>query len=212
MAAQAVDEHMSLLRAVTTRRTARRFLPDSVPAATVRDLVELAGLAPAPHHTQPWRFALIDAPDRRIRLAEAMGGAWAVDLRRDGVDEAQIEALRRRSAKTLQRAPSLLLGAIVGQGLRAWPDPSRSTAEWSMAVQSFGAALQNLLLVCHAAGLAARWLSWPLFCPVVVRVALGLPPDWVPQAFIVIGFPAPGSDAAARPPLPSDLFFDLSDG
>ena len=211
MSTPSLDNQMGLEQGVRGRRTARRFLSERVPAERVRELVELACLAPAPHHTQPWRFALIDALDRRARLADAMGEAWATDLRRDGVSEAEIERLRKRSTATLSRAPSLLLGSIVGQGLRAWPDPARSTAEWSMAIQSFGAALQNLLLVSHAAGLGARWLSWPLFCPLAVRVALGLPADWVPQAFIVLGWPAPGVDSSARPPLPSDFFFDMSD-
>jgi coenzyme F420-0:L-glutamate ligase / coenzyme F420-1:gamma-L-glutamate ligase len=205
----ASQEGIGLARALQTRRTARRFVPGPLPAELVRELVELACLAPAPHHTQPWRFALIDAPDRRARLAQAMGEAWAADLRRDGVPEAEIDALRARSARTLARAPSLLLGSLVGHGLRAWPDAVRSTAEWSMAVQSFGAALQNLLLTAHSRGLAGRWLSWPLFCPLAVRVALGLPADWVPQAFIVLGRPAPDVQPPPRPPLPPDVFFDL---
>lgn len=199
---------MELVEALRTRRTARQFQTRPVSEALVRELVELACCAPAPHHTQPWRFALIDQPERRAQLARAMGAAWAEDLRRDGLPEVEIEALRGRSARTLARAPALLLGSIVGAGLRTWPDETRAASEWFMVVQSFGAALQNLFLAVHANGLGARWLSWPLFCQTIVRETLGLPADWVPQAFIVIGWTSSGIVAPPRPSMPDGFFLE----
>ena len=51
-----------------------------------------------------------------------------------------------------------------------------------MAVQSTAMAVQNMLLLAHAEGLAACWMCAPLFCPDTVRAALDLPADWQPQA------------------------------
>ena len=68
-----------------------------------------------------------------------------------------------------------------------------------MAVQSFGAALQNVLLAASALGLAGYWLSAPLFCPDVARDTLALPADWQPQAFIALGWP----DGGAPSPRPA---------
>jgi nitroreductase len=73
-----------------------------------------------------------------------------------------------------------------------YPDPKRRRAEWTMATQSLALAGQNLLLAAHAEGLGACWLCAPLFCPEVVRAALGLPEDWEPQAFISLGWPDEG--------------------
>jgi F420 biosynthesis protein FbiB-like protein len=71
-----------------------------------------------------------------------------------------------------------------------YPDARRADAERLMAVQSTAMALQNLLLLAHAEGLAACWMCAPLFCPDTVRTALDLPTDWQPQALITLGYPA----------------------
>lgn len=59
-----------------------------------------------------------------------------------------------------------------------------------MAVQSLGAAIQNLLLEIYASGLDAGWMCAPLFCPDLVRENLGLPISLVPQALIPVGYAA----------------------
>ncbi len=59
-----------------------------------------------------------------------------------------------------------------------------------MAIQSVAAAIQNLLLAAHEAGLGACWMAAPLYCPDVVREVLQLPDDWEAQALITIGYPA----------------------
>jgi nitroreductase len=57
-------------------------------------------------------------------------------------------------------------------------------------VQSAAAATQNLLLAASANGLGACWCCAPLFCPGVVRRALGLPAGFAPQALVTLGRPA----------------------
>jgi nitroreductase len=74
-------------------------------------------------------------------------------------------------------------------------DTRRAAAERQMAVQSTAMAVQNMLLLAHAEGLAACWMCAPLFCPDSVRAALDLPADWQPQAVITLGRPA----AAGKP-------------
>jgi nitroreductase len=71
-----------------------------------------------------------------------------------------------------------------------YPDTRRQQAEWVMAVQSAALAAQNLLLMAHAEGLGACWMCAPLFCPDVVRAALGFPEDWEAQALLTVGYPA----------------------
>lgn len=191
---------MDAISAIETRRSLRRFNDRPVPDETVRRLVALACVAPAPHHTRPWRFVLVRSGSR-VTLADAMGEAWRRDLRADGVDEARIEALLRRSRRQLRAAPVLLLACLAGDGLRRWPDARRAAAEWAMAQHSLGAALENALLAAHALGLAAYWISAPLFCPEAVRRALGLPNEFAPQALIAVGYPAPALEASPRPGL-----------
>lgn len=191
---------MEAIEAIRTRRSVRAFLPRPVPEGLIEELVAVACTAPAPHHTRPWRFVLL-GPAAREALAEAMGAAWRADLERDGVAQQRIEALLARSRAQLKNAPALLLGGLVDEGLRRWPDERRWHAEWGLAMHSFGAALQNLMLAAHAKGLASFWISAPLFCPEAVRRALRLPETFVAQALVALGYPEPSYRPRERPPL-----------
>jgi nitroreductase len=57
-----------------------------------------------------------------------------------------------------------------------------------MAVQSLGAAAQNLLLAAYNLGLDAGWMCAPLFCPEKVVEALGLDPQLIPHALLTLGY------------------------
>ncbi len=187
----APEDERSLAEAIAARRSIRGLEGPPLSRAEEEQLVALALTAPAPHHTRPWRFAHVGSR-RRAALAEAMGAAWRSDMEADGVEAAQQERVLTRSRQQIEEAPTLLLGCIVGEGLRAWPDERRVRAEWTMAAHSFGAALQNVLLEASARGLGAYWISAPLYAGEAVRAALALPDGWVPQAAIALG--RPGAD------------------
>jgi len=59
-----------------------------------------------------------------------------------------------------------------------------------MAIQSIGAAIQNMLLMAYDLGLDAGWMCAPLFCPETVCEVLDLDPRLIPQALITIGYAA----------------------
>ncbi|MYD65686.1 MAG: hypothetical protein F4X26_06870, partial [Chloroflexi bacterium] len=107
---------MSLADGIRARRSIRGLEGPALSAAEVEALVELALLAPAPHHTTPWRFAEVSA-SRRAALADAMGEVWRADMTADGVPEAQQARALDRSRRRVEGAPTLLLGCIVGEGL-----------------------------------------------------------------------------------------------
>jgi len=189
---------VELFTALRGRRSVRRFADRPVSRALLDDLLSCACLAPAPHHTRPWRFVVVGAQSRE-RLAGAMRARWRIDLESDGVPEKRIRALLARSRAQICGAPGLLLACLAPEGLRAWPDEARRRAEWLMAVQSTGAALQNLLLAAHGRGLASFWISAPLFCPEAVREALGLPEGYMAQALAALGYPHADASPPPRP-------------
>ncbi len=188
----------ALERAIRGRRSIRGLEGPPLSENDVRGLVELALLAPAPHHTRPWRFALV-AAERREALANAMGEAWRADMERDGVPEVQQERALARSRRQIVEAPTLLLGCVVGEGLRVYPDERRDRAEWTLAAHSFGAGMQNILLAASARGFGAFWISAPLYAQEAVRRALDLDESWVPQACIALGHPNPDYRPFDRP-------------
>lgn len=186
-------------RAIASRRSVRRFAPAAVETRVVRELIALACMAPAPHHSRPWRFAHVITGDGRDRLADAMADAWRADLERDGRSVHDIDRLLGRSRRQVTEAPVLLVACLSMGAARRWPDAARRQAEHEMFVQSLGAALQNILLAAGERGLAGYLKGAPLFCQNAVREALELPPDWDPAFLVLLGYPEQSHAAAPRP-------------
>lgn len=55
---------MDVLEALLTRRSARAFLPDAVPEATVERILAVASRAPSGTNTQPWRVYVVTGAAR----------------------------------------------------------------------------------------------------------------------------------------------------
>lgn len=178
------------------RRTVRAFGPDQVSHDDVLAAVADAVTAPAPHHTTPWRFVVLDEPNRRSALLDAMAEQWRADLRADGFTEDAI-ARRLRRGQVLRDAPLVVVPCLVADGAHPYPDVRRSAAEQAMFLVAMGAGVQNFLVSLAARGLGSAWVSATLFCPDVVREVLGLPDDWQPMGAVAVGRPA-------GPPSPRD--------
>lgn len=207
---RAAQEDMFRLGAadvVTARRTVREFTDAPVAPDAVRRAIAAAVTAPAPHHSTPWRFAVLESQAARTRLLDDMLAAWRADLAADGFTAEQI-ARRVRRGDPLRRAPLIIVPCLVADAAHEYPDARRNASERAMFLVAMGAGIENLLVALAVEGLGSCWISSTLFCREVAAGALGLPGDWEPMGAIGVGHPA--TAAAERPPRdPGDFTLTL---
>jgi coenzyme F420-0:L-glutamate ligase/coenzyme F420-1:gamma-L-glutamate ligase len=189
---------------LAARRSIRAFRPDPVPREALDGFVEAACAAPAPHHSRPWRWVVVDGDDAKRRLATGMGERWREDLIADGVPAARVDELVEASHRKITGAPAVVLGCLTWDGLDRYPDEARRRAEWGMALLSLGAAVENFMVAAADAGYASCWVAAPIFCPEAARDALDLDAEWLPHAMVVVGVPDPAYVGRPRPPVPLD--------
>ena len=182
---------------LAARRTVREFTSAPVDSAAVRRAVAAALTAPAPHHSTPWRFAVVESQQARTTLLDDMRAAWIADLRGDGFTPDQISR-RLRRGEPLRRATLLIVPCLHAEAAHAYPDQRRAAAEREMFVVAMGAAVQNLLVALAVEGLGSCWVSSTMFCRETARCSLGLPAGWDPMGAVGVGHPA--APAPDRPP------------
>ena len=187
---------------VEQRRSIRAFTGDPVERALLDTLVEAACVAPAPHHSRPWRFVVIDTDAGKTALALGMGRRWRADLMADGVAPERVDELVQASHTKLTTAPALVLACLTWDGLDRYPDEPRQRAEWGMALLSLGAAVENLMLSADARRARVVLGRGADLLPRGGTRRARAPPDWLPHALVLVGYPSPSYVARERPPVP----------
>lgn len=175
------------LAAISSRRSVRWFTSERVTPDELSVLLEAGSAAPSPHGRQPWRFVVLESAEAKRRLAESMAEEWRRQLRMDGQPEDIVTQRLQRSQERILGAPLLVILCLYLQELDKYPDAARAAAEETMAVQSLGAAAENMLIAARALGLDGGWMCAPLFCPGVVRDVFALPAELAPHALLGFG-------------------------
>lgn len=192
--------------AIKQRRSIRKYSPRPISPEILREILEAAGWAPSAHNAQPWRFIVLTEESAKQTLAEAMADAWTADMAKDGVT---VEAQKRKaSIERFTHAPALIVACLTMEDMKVYPDERRQRSERDLAMQSLGAAIQNMLLTAHAEGLGACWFSAPSFCKETVRKVLKIPEMVEPQALIALGYAAEKPQAPQRKPLENYAYQD----
>jgi F420 biosynthesis protein FbiB-like protein len=182
------------------RRSVRKYQPRPVARELLEQMLEAASWAPSPHGRQPWRFVVLTRPEPKKALADHMGDEWRRNLQMDGQTEEIVNLRLEKSRQRILHAPAIIIPCLYLADLDTYPDEKRQDDETVMAIQSIGAAIQNMLLMAYELGLDSGWMCAPLFCPEVTCEALELGKQLIPQALITVGYAA--ADPQRRPRLP----------
>lgn len=191
------DNLASLIRG---RRSVRKYTDRPVSRELIEQIIEAARWAPSPHGRQPWRFVVLTRQAVKAQLSEDMGETWQQNLRMDGQDEETVNIRLEKSRQRILNAPVIIVPCLYLADMDHYPDEKRQADETIMAIQSMGAAIQNMLLMAYDLGLDGGWMCAPLFCPEVVCSSLNLDKRLIPQALITVGYAA--ADPQRREHLP----------
>jgi 5,6-dimethylbenzimidazole synthase len=165
------------------RRDVRRFRSKPLPKGTLERLIETACFAPSVGLSQPWRFVIVDDPQRRRAVledfkacnAEALGSysgdlaARYVRLKLAGIEEAPAQL-------AVFADPSTAVGH--GLGRRTMPE---------MVQYSVVAAVCTLWLAARAEGIGMGWVS--ILDPAHMSTILDVPAQWRFIGYLCFGYP-----------------------
>jgi 5,6-dimethylbenzimidazole synthase len=170
------------------RRDVRRFRADPLPLGTVERLIALACRAPSVGLSQPWRFVLVDMPERRAAIRANFAACNAAALSAQPSD--RVAAYARLKLAGLDDAPCHLAVLIdpettQGHGLGRLTMPE-------MIEYSAVAAVHTLWLAARAEGIGMGWVS--ILDPEMVRAILDVPPGWKLIGYFCLGYPATEDD------------------
>jgi 5,6-dimethylbenzimidazole synthase len=170
------------------RRDVRRFRAEPLPDGVLERLIATACLAPSVGLSQPWRFVLVDAAERRAAIARNFAECNAAALRAESPDRAALYA--RLKLAGLDEAPCQL--AVLadpeteqGHGLGRLTMPE-------MTQYSTVAAIHTLWLAARAEGIGMGWVS--ILDPAAVREILDVPRSWRLIGYFCLGYPAVEDD------------------
>ncbi len=209
---------MELRDAIFKRTSVRNFTDEPVAEDVLRELVKRAGAAPSINNSEPWKFIAITNQDLLSKLGNAVRTKYAELIPED--DERLTDTIRKQVTKFasfFSEAPAVIgvigkpytavIDEIVGSSglshdemnkLRNYPD-----------IQTFGAAIQNLLLSAVDLGYGACWLTGPMVAKDELEAILDIEQPQNLIAFVVIGKPLQEHKPRERQSL--DEIFEMRD-
>jgi Nitroreductase len=156
---------MEVLEAIKTRRSIRHYKSEPVAEEEISNVLEAARWAPSWANTQCCRFVVVQAEEKKAKLAETLA-SW------------------NPARSAIRQAPIVIVAcAELGKSGFKEGKPSTDKGDWYMS--DVAIAMQNLALAAHALGLgtvhvgafdaqeAARILNVPQGVVVVEMTPLG---------------------------------------
>lgn len=167
-----VDPAETVMQNILSRKSVRSYTGDTIPAATLENILRAAQAAPSGRDWRPWSFVVV-TPDQDL---EAIFG-----------DNFNMRMYKEAGAIVILCADTIHMGPT--RDNPEGPDVAQVNHLWR---DDLGAATENLLLAVEAYGLGACWTACYPYPERMdpIRAAVGLPPTVVPYAVVPIGVPS----------------------
>ncbi len=195
-------------------RAMRRLSARPVPRALLFKVLNAGVQAPSGQNTQPWRFVVVEEPERKRWFAERYAHAMEsrFGIAREQIVEGTDKLSRQLRAVLYQmdhlhEAPYLLLVC----GLRDWPFKVPPEERVGLAPPNFGAVypcVQNILLACRAVGLGAALTTMHQVFEDELHAYFGIPDDYGVVVTMPIGWPKGRFGPVKRIPAEEKTFFN----
>lgn len=180
---------MSILHAVTRRRSQPQVTADAPSHAELLPLVSAAASAADHGSLRPWRLIELRG-DARARLGAAFAEASGADAK----DAAKLADKPMRA--------SLLIAVVVSF------QPSPKVADWEQEAAASGVA-HTLSLLLDEAGWGVMWRSGHLTRSLPVRVMHGLADTEQLLGWLYVGGRECGEKAGERKPFPAEQYLSV---
>ncbi|HEX7503764.1 MAG TPA: nitroreductase [Syntrophales bacterium] len=197
---------MELEAAIRGRRSIRKFRPDPIPTAVLKDLLETASWAPSWGNTQPWELYVITGePLEAFRKANAASVANGETLRNDvpmpekwpeemkirymDIGRSVVTSLGlKREDKEGRRQHQLNMAALFGAPcLIIATVPKDVLVEYAML--DVGLLLQTIALIAHDKGLGTCIMASAIHYADHLRTHGGIPVDSRIIMGVAMGYP-----------------------
>jgi 5,6-dimethylbenzimidazole synthase len=165
------------------RRDVRSFRRDPVDPRLIEYLIGLASLAPSVGYSQPWRYILVESPERRecIRLNFERSNQAALS----SYEGQKAELYARLKLAGLRDAPvhlAVFLDSHTNRGSGLGRATMPETMEYSTVLSVY-----TLWLAARTFGLGVGWVS--ILDPAGINGCLEVPDDWKLIAYLCVGYP-----------------------
>lgn len=171
---------MDLIEGIKTRRSVKKYLDRKVPDDMIGAIVEAGTLAPSSGNKQNWRFVVIKNPETQEQIAKHCNEQY-------WMTGAPVFVAVCSDDDTIER----FYGAR-GKNL--------------YSIQNCAAAMENMLLMAHALGLGACWVSE--FDDVELSNDLGLSSGARAHAIMTLGYPTKEIQKKTQKPLKNVMFIE----
>jgi nitroreductase len=198
---------VDLFDAIAGRTSIRRFKDRPVPDGDIRKIIDAGRLAPSANNTQPWSFLVIK--DKALLAAMARAVREQVDrmvpYAEDDRQAQRLTAYKGTYYTFFEKAPVVI--AVFMEGYDAGTDKLLARMGYSAddirrlrplpGLQSVAAAIEHMLLACHALGYGSCWMTGPLVAQEAFEKLLGYGKEKFIAALLPVG--VPDEDPQARP-------------